>query len=53
MSKIYRHILALDLDKINLDDDSNFDGDDPDTIIYRRILVRCSKLTNKVLKEKD
>ena len=36
-----KHILAVDLDKINLE--SNFDEDDPDTIIYIRILAWRSK----------
>ena len=32
-------ILSIDLDKINLDDDNNFDEDDPDTIIHARLLA--------------
>ena len=28
-----RHILAVDMDEINLDNDNNFDEDDPDTMI--------------------
>ena len=38
-----RHILAADLDKINLDNDNNFDEDDPDTIIHVRLLDWRSK----------
>ena len=34
-----RHILAVDLDKINLDNDNNFDEDDPDTIIHVKFLA--------------
>ena len=29
-----RYILTVDLDKINLDNNNNFDEDDPDTIIH-------------------
>ena len=32
-----RHILTVDLVKINLDKDSNFDKSDPDTIIHVRL----------------
>ena len=35
------HILAVDLDKINLDK-NNFDDDDPDTSIHVRLLALCS-----------
>ena len=31
------HILAVDLDEINLDNDINFDEDDPDSIILVRL----------------
>ena len=34
-----RHILAVDLDKINLHNDNNFDEDDSDTIIHVRLLA--------------
>ena len=34
-----RHILAVDLDKIDLDNDNNYDKDDPDTIIRLRLLT--------------
>ena len=34
-----RHILTVDLVKINLDNDSNFDESDPDTIIHVRLLA--------------
>ena len=47
-----RHILAVDLDKINLDNDNNFDEDDPDTIIHVRLLAWHSKYEKrKVLKK--
>ena len=31
--------LVVDLDKINLDDNNNFDEDNPDTITYVRLLA--------------
>ena len=34
-----RHILAVNLYEINLDNDNNFDKDDPDTIIHVRFLA--------------
>ena len=34
---------CVDLDKINLDDDNNFDEDDPDTNIHVRLLSWRSK----------
>ena len=37
-----RHILAIDLDKINLDNDNNFDEDDRDTITHVRHSAWCS-----------
>ena len=46
-------LLVLDLDKINLDDDNNFDEDDPDIIIHVRLLARRNKFEKpKALKEK-
>ena len=48
-----RHILVVDLDKINLDNDKNFDEDDPDTIIHLRFLAWHSKFKkNKALKKR-
>ena len=45
-------ILATDLHKISFDDDSNFDGNDSDTIILR-LLAWCNKFENpKALKKK-
>ena len=41
-----RHIPAVDLDKINLENkynDNNFDEDDPDTIIHVKVLAWLSK----------
>ena len=35
----HRYILAENLDKIKLDNDNNFYKDDPDTIIYVRLLA--------------
>ena len=34
-----RHILAVDLDKVNLANGNNFDENDPDTIIHVRLLA--------------
>ena len=46
-------LLVLDLDKINLDDDNNFDEDDRDIIIHVRLLARRNKFEKpKALKEK-
>ena len=47
-----RHILAADLDKINLDNDNNFDEDDPYTINARLLawqskFDKCKALTLK------
>ena len=36
-------ILVVDLDKINLDDDKNFDEDDSETIIHVKILAWRNK----------
>ena len=48
-----RHILVVDIDKINLDNDKNFDEDDPDTIIHLRLLAWHSKSKkNKALKKR-
>ena len=47
-----RHILAVVLDKINLDNDNNFDEDDPNTIIHVRHLAWLSKFERcKALKK--
>ena len=46
-------ILAVDLDKINLDEDNNFDQDHPDTIIHVRLLGWRSNFEKcKALKKK-
>ena len=34
-----RHILAVNLDKLNLDNNNNFYENDPDTIIHFRLLA--------------
>ena len=34
-----RHILAIDFDKINLDEDNYFDENDPDTFVHVRFLA--------------
>ena len=48
-----KHIPAVDLDKINLDSDNNFDEDDPDFIIHARLLVWHSKVEKcKALKKR-
>ena len=41
-------IFAVDFDKIILDDDNNFDEDDPDTIIHLRLFAWRTKF-EKVL----
>ena len=40
-------ILVVDLHKINLDEDNNFDEDDPTTIIHVRHLVWRSKFEKR------
>ena len=48
-----RHILAVDLDKINLDNDKKFDEDDPDSVIHVRPLAWHSKFEKcKALKKR-
>ena len=48
-----RHILAVDLDKINLDNDNNFDEDDPDTNMHVRSFAWCGKFKKcKALKKR-
>ena len=48
-----RHILAVDLDKINLDNDSNFDEDNSATIIHVRLLTWSNKFKKrKALKKR-
>ena len=32
-------ILTVDIDKINLDEDNNFDEDDPDTNVHVKLLA--------------
>ena len=41
------HFLAVDFDKINLDEDNNFDEDDHDTITYFRLLVCRTKFQKR------
>ena len=40
-------ILAVDLHKINLDEDNNFDEDDPATIIHVRLPAWRSKFEKR------
>ena len=52
----HRHILAVDLDKVNLDDDKNFSEDDSDTLIHIRLLAghngfKKRKVLNKKIGE--
>ena len=48
-----RYIIAVDLDKINLDHDNNFYEDDPDTIIHVRLLAWRSEFRKrKALKKR-
>ena len=42
-----RYILAVDLNKISLDNDNNFEEDDPSTIIYVRCLAWRSKFEKR------
>ena len=47
-----RHILPVDLDKINLDNDNKVDEYDPCTIIHVRLLAGCSRFKkHKTLKK--
>ena len=49
-----RHILAVDLDKINIHNDKNFDENDPDTFIHVRLLAWCNKFKKrKALKKRS
>ena len=49
-----RHILAADLDEINLCNDNSFDEDDSDTIIHIRLLAWRSKFKKyKALKTRS
>ena len=48
-----RHILAADLDKINLDNGNNFYEDDPDTIVHVRFLAWCCKFKKRKAFKKD
>ena len=45
------NILAVDLDKINLDDDNNFDEDDSETIIVRLLAWHRFQKRIKLKKE--
>ena len=48
-----RHIVAVDLDKTNLDNDNNFDEDDSNTITQVRLLAWLSKFEKpKALKKR-
>ena len=48
-----RHISAVGHDEINLDNNNNFDEDDPDTIIHVKLLAWCSKFKKcKALKKR-
>ena len=40
-------IVAVDLDKIIIDYGNSFDEDDPETIIYVRLLAWCSKFKKR------
>ena len=46
-----KHILAVDLEKINID--NNFDEDDPDTIIHIILLTWRSKFQKRKALKKD
>ena len=48
-----RHIVAVDLDKTNLDNDNNFDEDDSNTITQVRLLAWLRKFEKpKALKKR-
>ena len=46
-----RHILSAELDKINLDNDNDFDEDDPDTVIHVILLAWHRKNKKELKKE--
>ena len=46
-------ILGVDLDKIKLADDNNFDEDNPETIIHVRLLTWCNKFEKRKAFIKD
>ena len=46
-------ILGVDLHKINLDDDNDFDEDDPGTIIHVRLLTWHNKFEKRKAFKKD
>ena len=46
-------ILGVDLDRINLDNDDNFDEYDPDTIVHVRLLAWHSKFEEHKAPKKD
>ena len=49
---LVKDIIAVDLKKINLDNDNNFEKDDPDDIIHVRLLAWRNKFENcKTLKK--
>ena len=48
-----RHILAVDLDEINLNDDNNFDEDDGDIIFHLRFLICPGKFEKRKALKKD
>ena len=49
-----RHVLAVDLDKINLDEDNHFGEDDPDIKIHVRLLDwRCKFEKCKALRKRS
>ena len=39
-----RHILGVDLDKVNLDNDNKFDENDPNTTVHVRLLAFPGKI---------
>ena len=48
-----RHIFAVDLHEIDLDNDNNFDEDDPDTIIHVRLVAWHSECENRKVFKKN
>ena len=48
-SYLLLHIVTVDLDKVNLDNDNNFEENDSDTNIHVGLLTWCSKFELKKL----
>ena len=51
-SYLLLHIVTVDLDKVNLDNNNNFEEDDSDTNIHVGLLTWCSKFEFKKIGDK-